>query len=81
MAAQSWIAFDQLLNTWVRMGGEGRGYADETLSARSFRLREIAPKYELWIDRLFFWQRGHCAAAYASELNRLHLPKEYRATT
>jgi hypothetical protein len=68
------IAFDQLLNA---MGG---GMADETLSARAYRL---SVKGNAWpailIDGLFFWQDEHCYNAYLSELNRKHLPPEYNA--
>jgi hypothetical protein len=78
MASQSWIAVDQLLNTWVSMGGEGRGFADETLSARAYRLREVAPQWERRINRLIFWQPDHCKGAHQSELERKHLPVAYR---
>lgn len=68
------IALDQLANTM--MGG----WADETLSARAWRLRDRP----LWnalrrlIDIAFFWQRGHCRAAYDAELQRLQSPPEER---
>jgi len=67
------IAFDQLLNT---MFG---GWADESISARAFRLRDrgwgTAYKY---INKLFFWQKDHCGASYYSEVIRSQLPQEYR---
>lgn len=67
------IAVDQLANAVLG------GYADETLSARAWRLRDAAPYSILRpaIDRLFFWQREHCRAAYDSERVRRQLPKEY----
>lgn len=70
------IAFDQLLNTLLG------GRADETLSARAYRMREKKQRVWGWtadaIDALFFWQDGHCESAYISEIERKHLPQEYR---
>jgi hypothetical protein len=68
------------VNTLVDIKGEGCGYADETLSARSWRLRHVpggrgAVKI---IDTLFFWQEGHCRQAYESKVQRRQLPREYR---
>lgn len=69
------IAFDQFAN--VLLGG----LADETLSARAHRMRVKGHRWWGWtagfIDRLFFWQRGHCEAAHASELMRRQLPRDY----
>ncbi len=63
-----WV--DQGLNVLI-----GSGFCDETLSAYAHRkgghLRNA-------INALFFWQDDHCADAYLSELNRRHLPPEYR---
>lgn len=67
------IAFDQLVNAVLG------GYADETMSARCWRLRTEQP-YTLLravIDRLFFWQSNHCESAYESERTRSRLPAEY----
>ena len=75
MPLQIAIAFDQLCNTFIG------GWADETLSSRAWRLREAGPGWAAArrvIDALFFWQRGHCEAAYRSELERNHLPSEQR---
>lgn len=75
MLLQSAIAFDQLLNTFFG------GYADETLSARAYRLRNKG--WERWykvFNTVFFWQENHCKAAYDSELERKHLPKDYRGS-
>lgn len=63
------IAIDQLANTLLG------GFADETLSARLWRTQHPAYK---WVDRLFFWEPGHCYASYQSELLRSQLPKGYR---
>ncbi|GHU34894.1 hypothetical protein AGMMS50256_29220 [Betaproteobacteria bacterium] len=85
------IAQDQALNTLIRINGEW-GLPDETLSARAWRLREAAPQYRRWIDRLFFWNYeqdhsfekgfyriGHCELCHESEMRRKHLPQEYRS--
>lgn len=68
------IALDQLVNAVLG------GYADETMSARSWRLRSVRPYSWLRpvIDRLFFWQPNHCQTAYESERTRSQLPPEYR---
>ena len=71
------IALDQSLNTLVQIKGDGFGYADETLSARAWRLREQSSAWRR-IDLLFFWQSNHCESAYESELLRKHLPAEYQ---
>ena len=66
------IAIDQLANTLLG------GMADETLSARSWRLRDKNPKIRAVIDGLFFWDKDHCRTSYESELERKQLPSEYR---
>ena len=67
------LAVDQLANTILL------GWADETISARSWRMRGKWGKlpYRL-INLLFFWQDNHCKEAYESEQQRLHLAAEYR---
>jgi len=87
-------AADQRLNAVLA------GYADETISARSYRLGSRAKRLDRWdqwrvswviVDLLFIWQdmliqaktgfrpaAGHCERAYASEVERLQLPPEYR---
>lgn len=73
-ARQVAIAIDQVFNTLLG------GFADETLSARAWRL---ADKKRRWavirrcIDGLFFWQDEHCFNSYLNELTRKHLPKDY----
>jgi len=69
------LALDQLANT---VAG---GYADESLSARSWRLRERSPGWaraRRYIDRLFWLQPNHCFEAYESERLKRQLPPEYR---
>ena len=70
------IAIDQLANTVVWIPGDGFGYADETLSARAWRLRHDSTAYRV-IDAFFFWQEAHCRASYRAEVERRHLPRHY----
>ena len=71
------IAIDQLANSLIP-----GGWADETLSSRAHRMRLKGQPVWGWtasaIDRLFFWQSGHCAQAYESERRRAHLPPSVR---
>ena len=76
MIKQILIAIDQLFNALTG------GYADETLSSRSWRLyskdklsgRILKPL----IDTLFFWQKDHCYNSFLSEVERRQLPREFR---
>ena len=70
------IAIDQFINTLWYFPKDGFGFADETISARSWRLREQSSLYK-FINALFFWQANHCRGAYYSEMTRKQLPKEY----
>lgn len=68
------LGLDQLANTLLG------GWADESLSARSWRERNtrfggIARRV---IDMIFFWQPHHCEQAYVSEKLRLQSPPEER---
>jgi hypothetical protein len=71
------FGIDQIVNCLVRIDGEW-GEPDETLSARAYRVREAHPRWQAWIDRLFFWEDGHCEDAWRNELLRAHFPKESR---
>jgi len=68
------ISIDQVLNTVLG------GWADETLSARAWRLRERSAfwKYAMHVINAIFLDSTHCAKSYASELMRRQLPPEYR---
>lgn len=69
------IALDQLVNTLLG------GWADETLSARSYRLSDDSLRWLIvmkCIDLLFFFDPQHCYTSYLSEKDRRHLPVEYR---
>ena len=62
------IGLDQLANAVLA------GHPDETLSSRAYRAEQSGQRYWGWtrraIDLLFFWQSGHCQAAYESERQR-----------
>ncbi len=68
------IAIDQLFNSVLG------GYADETLSARAWRMQE----YSYWsavrksIDSIFFWEKDHCKESYLNEIRRKQLPSDYK---
>lgn len=73
------IAIDQVFNTIFG------GLADETLSARCFRLGVFSTtpsKFHAYmvstIDRLFFWQHDHCMNAFIAEVARKQLPSIYQ---
>lgn len=73
---QNLIAFDQLVNTLLC------GMADETLSARAYRMQEKGHKYWGWtasfINKLFFWQANHCRGAWRDEIERRQYPDSYQ---
>ena len=78
---QTIIAIDQLVNTLVYSSDDGCfGYADETLSARCWRLRNSS---KLWgvarkiVDTIFFFDKNHCFESYKSEILHRQLPNEY----
>jgi hypothetical protein len=68
------ISIDQVLNTVLG------GWADETVSARAWRLRERSTrwKYTMLVINAIFFDSLHCAKSYTSELTRRQLPPEYR---
>lgn len=68
------IAADQLANAVLG------GWADETLSARCWRLRAYQPYKALRhvVDALFILKPDHCQRSYESERLRAQMPKEYR---
>lgn len=74
---QVFIAFDQLLNA-ITPGG----WADETLSARCWRLRDrtgwgIARRV-IDTGALLFRDKNHCEVSYESEIKRLQCPPALR---
>lgn len=71
------IALDQTINTLIWIDGDGFGFADETLSARAWRMRNQSDAWRV-IDFLFFWDPNHCQESYESELLRKQLPNHYR---
>lgn len=72
---QLWIAIDQLGNALLA------GWADETLSCRSWRQRH-KPRFAIAvkvINAMFFWQNNHCRGAYEQERLRMHIAPELRS--
>lgn len=83
---QVFIAFDQLVNALIPPLDGTISYADETLSARSYRAHrdgKLLGKLTMpVINLLFFWQGpGHCKNAYIKEFERKNYPDEYRTGT
>ena len=81
---QLFIAVDQLLNALIPPIDGTVSWADETLSARSYRAHrdgKIFGKLTMpVIDLMFFWQGpNHCRNAYIKEFERKNYPEEYRA--
>jgi hypothetical protein len=85
---QPLIALDQALNTLIWSSHDrtsdiwsGFGMADETLSARAYRLSAVSDAW-LWarrvIDTVFFWEYDHCRESWVAEINRAGLPRVYR---
>ena len=68
------VAFDQFVNTLIG------GWADETFSARCWRLRDrtVWGALRLVVDALLFFDKNHCEESYKSELLRLQCPPELR---
>jgi len=69
------IAIDQLFHALIG------GHADETLSASAYRNRNKSKAWN-WLyntlNLIFFWEDNHCYLSYYNEINRKHLPEEYR---
>lgn len=60
------LAIDQLANALTG------GWADETMSSRTYRNREVNSFWKFahkFINTLFFFQPNHCYEAYMSEVN------------
>lgn len=77
---QTAIAIDEVINTLVYAKADrGFGKADETLSARAWRLRRESKnwaKFQMVVDDIFlvFRVKDHCFKAWISEQERRHLP-------
>ncbi len=72
------LAIDQLANAVFA------GSADETISARSYRMTVSPTPKRRWvlarklIDTLFFWQDDHTYNAYVAEVERQHMRGAYQ---
>ena len=76
------IAIDQLAYVLITLGA---GCPDETLSAAAWRTEKsgkfFGAVFRPIID--FLWipiERNHCHTAFMSEVQRKHLPQEYKNT-
>lgn len=96
---QPLIAIDQLANTlvWAKFDCDaslsgwrwllsGFGHADETLSARAWRLRHQSSAWSIFrreLDRVAGWlgDEDHCLQSWLSEFHRRQLPSVYRDGT
>ena len=83
---QVFIAADQLVNALIPPLDGTVSYADETLSARSYRAYrdgKLFGKLTMpFINLLFFWQGpDHCYKAFLKEHARKNLPAEYQQFT
>lgn len=82
---QVFIAIDQLINALIPPIDGTLSWADETLSARSYRAHrdgKLLGKITMpVIDALFWWQGpNHCYHAYRKEIERKQYPAEYRSS-
>lgn len=68
------VAFDQFLNSLIG------GWADETFSARCWRLRDhpVWGRLRLVVDALLFFDKNHCEESHKSEVLRLQSPPATR---
>jgi hypothetical protein len=78
MIRQLFISLDQFINVWLFWWLPGGVWADETLSAKAWRTRDINPRLHFAIDLLFFWEEDHCRLAYEIEMARHDMPPEFR---
>lgn len=72
------LAVDQLANALTG------GWADETISSRAYRNREVSAFWKIGhklINALFFFQPNHCYEAYMSEVNGTQQSPDLRPDT
>lgn len=74
------IAIDQLAYVLITLG---KGYPDETISSAAYRLEQKGNKSGIilrpLIDFLFSGiEKEHCKLSFYAEVNREHLPKQYK---
>lgn len=74
------IALDQLVNVLIGLVCGYRSWADETLSAKAYRLelergRSWARKL---IDALLWFDADHCRTSYESEIHKRQMPPSMR---
>lgn len=74
------VALDQFVLSTITLGA---AYPDETISAAAWRTEKkgklLGKLARPMIDLLFRpFETDHCYKAYKSELEKAHLPEEYR---
>ena len=77
------IAIDQVANTLTWAKFEGFGFADETLSARMWRLQASknwnrARMVTDWMFKNIFRDHNHCQRSFLDEYYKNQLPSRYR---
>lgn len=74
------IALDQLANVLIALLCGYKGWSDETLSAKAYRLE--LERGRTWarklIDGLFFFDKDHCKESYESEVLKRQMPPSMR---
>lgn len=74
------IALDQLANVLVGLVCGYRSWADETLSAKAYRLE--LERGRTWarklIDTLLWFDKDHCRTSYESEVLKRQMPPSMR---
>ncbi len=84
MFKQPLIALDQFVNCFIYISGDGFGKADETLSARLFRLhlQDMLSDIPYRVVDAMFWifEENHCFDSWRAEVERRHLPSFYSVT-
>lgn len=64
------MLFERFVNRMVTIDGE-RGSANETISARAFRLRRKHPNLFAFMNALHFWEDDHCLNCWINEHVRI----------
>lgn len=74
------IALDQLANVLIGLVCGYRSWADETLSAKAYRLE--LERGRTWarklIDTLLWFDKDHCKESYESEVLKRQMPPSMR---
>lgn len=74
------ICLDQLVNVLIGLVCGYRSFADETLSAKAYRLEleRGRPWARKLVDGILWFDKDHCKESYESEILRRQLPPSMR---